>query len=54
MDLDIIVKRDFGELKENYAGVGYSTALYCGILNLAKDEVGKEVASKLLKYRKFY
>lgn len=49
MDMDVVVQKDLEDLKDNFAAVGTSTALYCGVLNLAKDEVGHEIASKLLK-----
>lgn len=50
MDLDVIVQKDLGELKENFAAIGSSSLIYCGVLDLALDPTGREIASNLMKY----
>lgn len=50
MDLDVLVQKDLTDLGENYAAHGFWNLVYCGILNLSTDHIGREVSSNLLRY----
>lgn len=49
IDLDALVVKNLQSLGENYAAMGTTELVYCGVLNLGMDEVGREVSTNLMK-----
>lgn len=50
LDLDVIVKKDLGMIKPNYAGAESAAFVAAGIINVDTSEIGKHIASMFLRF----
>lgn len=48
-DIDVIFKKSLDDLGENFAALGNLDLVYCGIINLATDTVGRDVGAAIIE-----